>query len=1136
MGSAFSCVIRTDQPAEALIQEGATLTLETSLGLRNEGNRLVFIFERGSGALAVVGWADASWEETAPNVRVSMAQNARAALKGETQSSRGTFTLLSVELLQITSPANSAWIHEKGPVVPAFLGDTHCELRQLVGEDFALIRGLFAEAPLRPHGAETAPAQSAEAGSQNVDTPGGAAQDATVAGLLSACKLSASALQIVRRALAKRLTPADRLQTSAVLAAILDQGTRDTGAKLFGASAILGRLARERGGEKLTAWLQRYTVDEAWSDPEGALASPNVAAVFARAAGLVSEVGTNDNVIAMRHLVVALLDFPGSRTSGAHAALAEAGVDPAQLRAAFVESLAESGPEEERRHWGEQVERSRPPVRRRAGFNADLSTGEDQLGVQADVEAMAALIASVELQPPLSIGLFGNWGSGKSFFMEKLREALARLTRTDSAAGSNGAPKDFWPNIVPIEFNAWHYIDANLWASLVSHIFEQLRQWKQPGEAKRLQEARSESLKNLKLAQEARSVAVKHEEDARRALDDALTARDTAAGKLTAAQARLAGHIAKDIWTAVRELPSDLTKDARQELVALGFASKATADSVQSLYARLNEFVHSGTRLRAVGLALMRGHGSRVGLLLLVLSILVAVGAGALMMQYSEHLAPLVAGVTQLAGVATAAVAWVRSAADRVGRALEPIEKARLEIETRVKIAEEEMATKRAKLESEVEQRKAEVQQAAESVAVANRALQAAKAEVVDAYSGRYVTKFIEQRAASADYRKHLGLVALIREDFGRLSTLIIDHNRTRTSSTKPLIEAGENVAAAVARAGDLGVNRIVLFIDDLDRCPSDRVVEVLQAIHLLLAFPLFVVIVGVDSRWVTRALIDTHPTLFGRNKDGEVVSQEGLDESLATPGDYLEKIFQIPYRLRDLDSSGCRNLLLELTKADVPAKETGGREPGRIEKRDESPASRASTPTSTDRQRAEAAQARSTPGHVEAGRPITAVPLPGVEALRLSKREQDAMSELAPIIGRTPRATKRFVNTYRLLRATDPRLRYDFRGTMLLLAMVTGMGSVAEEVIHALQAGSPQRTMEEMWNAILARPGNPSEAARLREFLASEKSPPWRKLTVGDLRAASDRVAQFSFVDLDEPAAASAGQASGEPELRQRS
>ena len=46
-------------------------------------------------------------------------------------------------------------------------------------------------------------------------------------------------------------------------------------------------------------------------------------------------------------------------------------------------------------------------------------------------------------------------------------------------------------------------------------------------------------------------------------------------------------------------------------------------------------------------------------------------------------------------------------------------------------------------------------------------------------------------------------------------------------------------------------LERIILYIDDLDRCPEERVVEVLEAVNLLMAFPLFIVIVGVDPRWV---------------------------------------------------------------------------------------------------------------------------------------------------------------------------------------------------------------------------------------------------------------------------------------------
>ena len=42
--------------------------------------------------------------------------------------------------------------------------------------------------------------------------------------------------------------------------------------------------------------------------------------------------------------------------------------------------------------------------------------------------------------------------------------------------------------------------------------------------------------------------------------------------------------------------------------------------------------------------------------------------------------------------------------------------------------------------------------------------------------------------------------------------------------------------------------------------------VDVLQAVHLLLHFPLFVVVMAVDARWVSRALKERFPHLLEEN------------------------------------------------------------------------------------------------------------------------------------------------------------------------------------------------------------------------------------------------------------------------------
>ena len=91
---------------------------------------------------------------------------------------------------------------------------------------------------------------------------------------------------------------------------------------------------------------------------------------------------------------------------------------------------------------------------------------EDYLRVSTYVAMLATAIAGEDTKLPLSIGLFGEWGSGKSYFMGLLRKQVKDLA-------SCGDPA-YKSEIVQIGFNAWSSADANLWASLGDEIFRQL--------------------------------------------------------------------------------------------------------------------------------------------------------------------------------------------------------------------------------------------------------------------------------------------------------------------------------------------------------------------------------------------------------------------------------------------------------------------------------------------------------------------------------------------------------------------------------------------------------------------------------------------------------------------------------------
>jgi hypothetical protein len=242
--------------------------------------------------------------------------------------------------------------------------------------------------------------------------------------------------------------------------------------------------------------------------------------------------------------------------------------------------------------------------------------------------------------------------------------------------------------------------------------------------------------------------------------------------------------------------------------------------------------------------------------------------------------------------------------------------------------------------------------------------------------------------------------------------------------------------------------------------------------VHLLLAFPLFVVVVGVDSRWLLHSL-KQHSRAFqpGRNGGAGEVDEEGLHWQ-STSLNYLEKIFQIPFSLRPMDSKGFGDLVDKLTEpkkfshekkdpADgsliepqvqlkqtdsVVASKTGAVAPG----------PEAQPQVSLAPSPAAGATAKVTPAEKPPDKMA-----PAFKPLNLSDDERNFMKRLHPLIP-TPRAAKRFVNVYRLLRALNEedkdfqgsKERAEHRAVLLLLAILTGHPSQGTEFLRDLLDG----------------------------------------------------------------------------------
>ncbi|RME96912.1 MAG: hypothetical protein D6768_20905, partial [Chloroflexi bacterium] len=93
----------------------------------------------------------------------------------------------------------------------------------------------------------------------------------------------------------------------------------------------------------------------------------------------------------------------------------------------------------------------------------DLIGGPDRLGFSNYVDAFVRLIRDKDTQPPLTIGIYGAWGTGKSFLMDKIAGAIQ---------DSPGGGPSLAAKTVLVKFEAWDYNGSDkLWAGLVEQIF-----------------------------------------------------------------------------------------------------------------------------------------------------------------------------------------------------------------------------------------------------------------------------------------------------------------------------------------------------------------------------------------------------------------------------------------------------------------------------------------------------------------------------------------------------------------------------------------------------------------------------------------------------------------------------------------
>jgi len=707
--------------------------------------------------------------------------------------------------------------------------------------------------------------------------------------------------------------------------------------------------------------------------------------------------------------------------------------------------------------------------RRVATFNADTIPTDpraaDVLGSRRYSDAMAALISAKALRPPLSIAIFGAWGSGKSFFMRMIRSAVSEFAAEAAKAAEAGQQSLFLDGIVHIEFNAWHYAEENLWASLVQSILAGVQDRLSPSPIF------SQVLGNLVASKAAENAAKKDLDAAVAVLAERRT--ELAEAEETASQLRSEHSqlVATDVLRSLRQTAiaaivpegdkanpkawiSGVSETVQQAADAVG--RPELADSLPALSQTAGETIDTGRALAVeVGdvqnvIEQIRGSERRGAALFYWLlhqrmsakewvRVLAPVAAafgvlmvvGCVLVYFGREI------IAALAFVGSLILPWtlaIRPILDRVrsrigdtNRVFARLEKLRdsIEAEKEKRLAEKNgnlIAAQKRAAEAEASVAKARLAQEEATYEV-----EAAREAARMASGTEQLRRFVGQRLDEGDYVRRLGLIHTIRLDFGRLQGLL------------------EQITKETDKAGSSGapLKRVVLYIDDLDRCPPERVVEVLEAVHLLLAYEMFVVVVGVDIRWVEQAL---------KKRYAEQLSGVG---GVASPMDYLEKVFQIPFWLPPMDAMGGAALLAAAI--------------GRVEPPPPPLAVQFIGPDTRQRPGA--------PSFIPSIPPILPpVPGPGPvfpppptlptaalgTALLITHAEYTLMRQLSAVVGISPRRAKRFANLYRILKATlsaDESVNFvsadghggSYEQAMILLALTTGAPHAAAKLLTLL-------------------------------------------------------------------------------------
>ena len=726
-------------------------------------------------------------------------------------------------------------------------------------------------------------------------------------------------------------------------------------------------------------------------------------------------------------------------------------------------------------------------------FSADSTSGDDLLDIQPEVNAFASLIASRDVSPPLSIGLFGleGSGSGKRFFTGRIAGRVQQLAVRSREAPDASA---FCSGIVQVHYNAWHHLGGNQWLSIVERTFEALDHSTKGSDASFIDSNQVLS-GPLGTATRLRRELESSIEQTTRLLADAHSALHLATTAHESAVKALAAQVSQSKWAEVNrrfamligaDIEAAKAIDKAGRTIGLHALSK-NAEQLDNVFEQAKT-LGGRASLLTNSLKAQRYFGNLFlllfGLLMIALLAFVARWMWGQLLNTKEWVDTLgkgLAGLSTLLGFLGVLVAAILR--NKVSRAIDALQTHEQLLHLAIQQADEARTFSHTVSEHAVATSTREMEDCRNRMADAARNLAVAQHALDDFMADgpvRRVTDFYRQRMLLSGQDLGPGIVPTIREDFEVLSM-----NQDRFSDSSRL-------------------ERIIFYIEDLDRCPSATVVDVLQAMSLFLAFPLFVVVITANPFWLIQSAGARYEYLLSQPESNNASSHYFSAGGLS----FLEELIQIPFWIKPIGREGAKYIVRQ--RLGLASRTPHGDAPGAVE---------AEVPSSPDF----ASISSSDAPQPEALGPKDLQIEPAALQTQITEGEIAFIQEMAPFLASSPRQLRRLTNTYRLIRTglspnemstllgDETRRPYSAVITMLALIIADPVGA---GYCFDLLLEKDHPTQAELLDSIStgSRTDSPDPKKTGRKILTTYFEHRRNAQAIADLRAFSAAVMRYSF------------------------